>query len=86
MADIKISIPDESFDRIIEGISTAAYYDQYISEAEEKITKEDFAKKVITDFIKNTVSSVEGNREAEKAKESARQDMAAISISTEVFK
>lgn len=89
MKNIVIGIPDESYDRVIEGIcSTNSYMDKDEDGMPNPVTKEEYAHQVITGLIlrqvvvAETPVSVEAAREAVKA--NVEQIDISVSASTEV--
>lgn len=75
MAQIVISFEtDEQYRRVVDGIGGYYQYEQYVSsvaEGETTLTKEEFAKKQVIDFMGRTVKNYESAKVAEEAKATA---------------
>lgn len=80
MADITITIPNAQLTRIVDGICNAYNYAQAIEGVQNPPTKNQFAKTMIIDFVKQTVRNQEGNIAAQTARTTVDTDINSINI------
>lgn len=74
-----MTIPDASLDRIVDGVCAAYEFSRYV-ESGGTMNKNQFAKQILIDFVKQTVRNYEGNIEAEAARIEVIASIDAINI------
>lgn len=75
MANITLTIPDNMLNRVVDAIASEYHYD-----ASKDGTKAQFAKKVVTDFIKRTVKESELSLSIKNSSDSITADIDSINI------
>lgn len=79
MATISIQIPDDKLTRIVDGLCSAYGYDLQ-KESGSTLTKPQFAKRVIIEFIKKTVRDQEASTQTKTVEDTVSAEVNSINI------
>lgn len=80
MADIKLTVPDESLQRVIDALCWLGNYPEKSLEMKPKPTKAEYAKMMIINFTKNAMNEYESRIQVEAVKQTAKESVDSVSI------